>query len=217
VRIGDLTDRDLEAAAGIHRAGFPDDPITRLGPEAVARYYVWLLEGPHQSEGIAAFLDDELVGVLVGGSFGSLLPGYLRRNLPFIATRVVLRPRLLLDLDVPARLGRAMSRILFRRSVSDDDLDTSAEFPPTPLDDPAWELLSIAVSPRARGHGVGAALVAEGARRAQRSGYRRMELSVHRENARAIRFYEGIGWRKLVPDGSEWAGRMWRAVSEEDA
>ena len=78
----------------------------------------------------------------------------------------------------------------------------------------AWERLASAVARSARGHGVGARLVEEAARRAARGGFDRMELSVHPDNATAIRFYEGIGWRKIVAAGG-WTGRMWRPVPTE--
>jgi len=211
VRIADLTTAHLLAAAEIHRAGFPDDPVSLLGREATRRYYSWLLDGPHRSEGFGAFLNGRLVGMVVGGSFGSLFPGYLRRNLLYVLCRLALRPRLIAH---PAIGGRALRKLRGRGSASpsaDDRQEAPPSSEPGPSE-PAWELLAIAVSPEARGHGVGALLVREAARRAAATGFMRMELSVHPDNARAINFYEGIGWERFPP-GEQWAGRMRRAVS----
>lgn len=33
--------------AGVHVAAFPSSALTRLGSEAVRRYYLWQIEGPH--------------------------------------------------------------------------------------------------------------------------------------------------------------------------
>lgn len=212
VLVRDLAPRDLWAAADIHRASFAEDPVSLLGREATRRYYEWLLNGPHGSEGFGAYMDQRLVGVLVGGSFGSLLPGYLRRNFLHVVSRLALRPRLLAHAAIG---GRALRR-LRGRGAADPGNDERGNAPPFPgpaaREEPAWELLAIAVSPDARGHGIGAVLVKEAARRAEAAGFHRMELSVHPENARAIRFYEGIGWRKCM-SGEQWTGRMSRAVT----
>lgn len=44
-----LSAPDLGQAVQIHRAAFPDSALTKLGAEAVCRYYLWLLTGPHDA------------------------------------------------------------------------------------------------------------------------------------------------------------------------
>ena len=69
-----------------------------------------------------------------------------------------------------------------------------------PMDPPGtWSvLLSIGVLPEAGGRGVGRALM-EGFRRARADrGYRCMYLSVHNDNAAAIRLYSASGWKVIA-------------------
>ena len=213
VRIAELDRADLAAAVEVHRASFAGDPVSLLGHEATRRYYLWLLDGPHASVAFSAHLGDRLVGVLVGGSFGSLFPGFLRRNLPFVLFTLATRPRLLAH---PSIGGRIAGRLVPGGTASGGtEPSARTAFPAAePPPGRAWELLAIAVSPEARGHGVGALLVDEATRRARATGYDRLELSVHPDNEGAIRFYERIGWSKLT-SGDAWSGRMWRPASAD--
>jgi hypothetical protein len=45
--IRDLTPTDLDAVAKLHLDAFTDRALTKLGQEAVRRYYEWQMAGPH--------------------------------------------------------------------------------------------------------------------------------------------------------------------------
>jgi ribosomal protein S18 acetylase RimI-like enzyme len=58
---------------------------------------------------------------------------------------------------------------------------------------PSFGVLSIATDPDVRGAGVGRALMDEAETPRASTGHARMLLTVHPDNARAIRFYEQLG------------------------
>lgn len=74
-----LTTSDLPHIVRVHRAAFPDSALTKLGSEAVRRYYLWLLIGPHDAVNVGAFdLENVLVGFCFGGKFRGALSGFLQ-------------------------------------------------------------------------------------------------------------------------------------------
>ncbi|CAG0992531.1 hypothetical protein ANRL4_02561 [Anaerolineae bacterium] len=49
MKVLSLTTSVLPFVVQIHRAAFPDSALTKLGAEAVRRYYLWLMTGPHDA------------------------------------------------------------------------------------------------------------------------------------------------------------------------
>ncbi|MDG4823173.1 GNAT family N-acetyltransferase [Asanoa sp. WMMD1127] len=68
-----------------------------------------------------------------------------------------------------------------------------------PAGDGAIEVISVWVSPAGRGHGVGDALIADLAAWATARGATRVQLSVRKDNAAAIRLYERAGFVHIGP------------------
>ena len=72
--------------------------------------------------------------------------------------------------------------------------------------DPAGRWLNfIAVTPEARGHGVGALLLADVEREAMLRGIERIELAVLPQNGGAIQFYENNGYLPIERPGKSLA------------
>ncbi|MEM6325510.1 MAG: GNAT family N-acetyltransferase [Bacteroidota bacterium] len=213
VRIRPILSEHLGAVAEVHRAAFPESAITRAGHEATRRYYEWLLIGPHpESHTIGAFLDERLVGFNFGGRFDGALSGYLRKNRLFLASRIALRPWLLLNPTFRGRFAMGadvLQRFRRRTASAPASVKASAEREAAP-----YGILSIAVDPAVQGAGVGQALMRAAEAEARRRGHERMKLSVHPENTQAVRFYERGGWQRVDED-SEWNGRMIRPVSPD--
>jgi ribosomal protein S18 acetylase RimI-like enzyme len=178
----------LPEVARVHAAAFRSSALTALGPEAVRRYYEWLLTGPHQVAAIGAFYGDQLVGFCFGGTFAGAMSGFLRRNRAFLAWRVLSRPSLLSSKIVRRRLATARHAVRNRATAAHDR-------PPPRTDGPAsFAILSIAVHPHHEGHQVGSALMSAMETIARERGFESMHLTVHSENERARRFYERQGW-----------------------
>ncbi len=198
---------DLPAVARVHVAAFSRSALTRLGLEAVRRYYLWQLEGPHEHWFRGARVEERLVGFCVSGISRGALSGFLSRNRAFLACRLASRPWLWMDPLVMDRVKLALRslKLVGKRAASPGSMSAV----------PTWGFLSMAVAPEARGSGVARLLMEDAEREAWRRGFRHMHLTVAVDNARAIRFYEKEGWIK-VPAGEGWTGTMVKALEERE-
>jgi len=203
LRIAPAHREDLVAVSALHARAFPDAAMTKFGPEAVRRYYLWLLEGPHDAELMLAWQGERLVGFCAAGWFRGAVRGFLRANRVYLVGRVLRHPSLLRTelvrerIALAARLTLRFSRLRAMRSKQAD----------VPQDVRRFGVLSIATDPDARGSGAGRALMEEAEERARRDGYTSMLLTVHPANITAVAFYERLGWARREIDG-RWAGNM---------
>jgi ribosomal protein S18 acetylase RimI-like enzyme len=194
---------DLAWVARVHRAAFVRGALTQLGEEAVRRYYLWQLEGPHDHFFRAAWRDGEPLGFCVSGISRGAVSGFLARNRTFLVLQVLRRPWLVSNALIRDRICVAL-RLLGGRHRPPEG--TNATRPPM------WGILSIALAPNAQGSGAASLLMDDAESEARRRGVDRMHLTVATDNARAIRFYEKLGWFK-VPPGDGWGGRMEKVVA----
>ena len=192
---------DLSEVARVHAAAFRSSALTALGPEAVRRYYEWLLTGPHRVVAVGAFHDDRLVGFCFGGRFAGAMSGFLVRNRAFLTWRMLSHPSLFLSGIVRSRLAAARRALRTRATVA------HARPPEQPTAPASFAILSIAVHPHHEGHHVGSTLMSAMEAVARKRGFESMHLSVHTENERARRFYERQGWTS-APTGSTSDGLM---------
>ena len=209
IEIRPLKKTDLRQVARIHQRAFPDSALTRLGDEAVRRYYLWQLEGPHEVVALGAWQGETLRGFCFGGTFRGALIGFLQRNRAFLLRRVLARPWLLGNPLFRDRFALAL-RVLARRlgeKLSGKNTSDAVPAAAAPKTAPRFGILSIGVDPQAQGGGVGRALMQECERQAWRLGFAKMNLSVHPDNAQAVRFYEKQGWLRIVKSGA-WKGDM---------
>lgn len=192
---------DLTRVAGIHSVAFPDSALTKLGVEAVRRYYKWLLEGPHDAIRIGAFVDSKIVGFCFGGVFRGAMSGFLRANQLFLCSRVLIRPWMAANPIFRNRVASAV-RILSRTKNRQPQLAR-----PAPAASKPFGILAIAVSPDRQGLGVGRLLMQKSEDIARQRGFQEMILTVSTSNDQAISFYENLQWVKI--DGEDaWHGGM---------
>lgn len=201
LRIAPLSPADLPAIVALHTRAFPDAALTAFGPEALRRYYHWLLDGPHDAALTGAWQHQSLVGFCAAGVFRGAMSGFLRANRAYLAAHVLRHPRLALNPLVRDRIAAAL-RITLKFSRLGQTAASSAPAP-------SFGILSIATDPSVRGAGVGRALMADAENRARRGRHPRMNLTVHPDNAHAIRFYEQLGWTRT---GEPWTGAMTREL-----
>jgi len=206
IEIRRLGKSDLPRVALIHVAAFPKSALTKLGVEAVRRYYEWQLIGPHECDALGAFLDDRLVGFCFAGVFKGAMSGFLQKNWLFLLRRVLVRPWLLMNpifrerASMALRILRWLLRQRFRRKRETFAL-------PKQNPSKSYGILSIAVDPRYQGLGIGKMLMERAEAIAKEKGFYEMDLTVEPQNERAIRFYERLGWEKVINENG-WAGRM---------
>lgn len=202
LRVAPITAAELPDVVLLHARAFPDAALTALGAEAVRRYYRWLLDGPHDAALTGAWRG-VLVGFCAAGVFRGAMSGFLRANRGYLAAHVALHPRLALNPVIRDRIAAALKISLrFSRLAR----AVPSVTPPAP----SFGVLSIATDPAVHGAGIGRALMQEAEARARRAGHARMTLTVHPDNARAVRFYEQLGWRRA--GGPPWTGAMVREL-----
>jgi ribosomal protein S18 acetylase RimI-like enzyme len=203
--VREITPGHLNSVASVHLQAFTDSALTKLGQEAVRRYYEWQLIGPHDCLAIGAFDDDILIGFCFGGVFRGALGGFLEKNRIFLIRRVVTHPQLLLNPLFRERAWLGIQRLSqrFRRQKS--------EIPNPLAATRSFGILSIAVIPTSQGEGVAQLLMEYSQRIAIGRGFTQMSLTVHPTNNRAVRFYEKMGWQRDPIDGV-WKGRMSKTI-----
>lgn len=197
----------LPQVASVHLAAFPDSALTKLGREAVRRYYEWQIIGPHDGLNIGAFVDGQLVGFCFGGIRRGALGGFLERNRSFLIRRVITHPWLLSNPLFRERAKYAVQRLFGR--LRPKQVSSSVPVAKTAVvqEPPAFGILSIAIDPRLQGQGIAQALMDYSEFEARKRGFTKMHLTVHPTNTRAVRFYEKGGWRRNQ-DEKPWSGSM---------
>lgn len=205
IQIEPLNLGQLDEVAKIHREAFPESAITKLGQEAIRRYYLWLLDGPHDRVALGALVNGQLVGFILGGVFRGALQGYLRRNKFFLARQVLLQPWLLSNEIFRDRLRLGWRSLLRKRKP------TSSSEPAGPTKVPKFGFLSYAVHPEHRG-AAGLMLLYEAERIAREQKVSEITLTVHTDNHRLATMYERMGYRKTEENGV-WRGSMLKTLS----
>lgn len=192
VEIRRLSLEDVFAMSAVHLAAFPASALSRLGEEAVRRYYQWQFAGPHETHVSGAFHDGRLVGFCVGGVFRRAMGGFLNTNSGFLFRRVLTHPWLLMNPLFRDKVNIAWQ--IFRRSVrmsTRTEAAGSVERGVRP-----FAILAICVDPSLHRGGVGRTLMSVVEDEARTLGFREMALTVRTDNRKAIGFYHSLGWER---------------------
>ena len=199
ITIKPIIQEDLVFIAQIHQKAFPESALTKLGEEAVKRYYEWQVFGPHDCLAISATIQDKIVGFCFGGVFRGALGGYLRKNRSFLFWQVLFRPWLLLNELFRERIVSALRSLRFIPALKKNSSIDSGYKPKS------YGILSIAVDPQVQARGIGRALMLAAEQDAIEKDFEQMHLTVSPKNLQAINFYIGLGW---VKKGVSWSGAM---------
>ena len=208
-----LKPEDLPTVARVHMNSFPESALTRLGSSIVERYYLWQLTGPHEKvRATGAFIGGECAGFSFSGVFSGSTSGFIRRNSAFLIGEVLRRPRLLFNKLYLKRLAEGV-RLLFRsfkKTGKKKTISTANAEKPV-----VYGILSIAVAENFQKSGIGRLLMQDAEEEAIRCGQRRICLTVHPENEKAVRFYEKQNWQKDVRNG-RWNGAMIKILNPDE-
>lgn len=201
-----LDTSDIDQIVRIHCAAFPKAALTNLGTKAVSRYYMWQLEGPHdETSAFGVTREGELEGFCFGGVHPTAISGFLDKNKTFLAWHIAMRPWLIANPLFRDKINRGLKiwkRMFWGSSPQKNTpVQSHMKLP--------FDILSIAVHPRAQGLGMGQWMMEEAEAVARRTGFYVMSLFVQPDNAQAIRFYEAGGWEKRIQQG------VWRGVMEK--
>ena len=190
VSIRDAQNPDLAQIAVVHVAAFPDSAITKLGSTAVERYYAWLMDDVHDATNLVAVNQGKIVGFVFAGTFKGATSGFLRRNRVRLLLSVLRRPTLLRDDLFRDRLSAGIDIL---RGKKRTQLSPS-------IVHPGFGILAIAVNRSVRGAGTATLLMDHAEEAARARGVSGMLLTVALTNARAIAFYEKLGWKTVESD-----------------
>ena len=204
--IVEIDPHQLPAISEIHRAAFPHSALSKLGQEAVCRYYDWLLRGPHDAVALGAEIDGRLVAFFFGGTFKEALFGYLRKNRLFIFRRLALHPLLLTDPMFREPIRHGIRSLRPRRKPQTPTKS------PTTIGAGSFGVLSIAAHPDVQGTGAAQSLLDRAEEIARELGYDGMHLTVAPSNSRAVAFYERNQWIPVMTE-DHWTGAMCKTLS----
>ncbi len=211
LEIRPLTVADLRAIAPVHLAAFPKSAMSLLGAEAVRRYYLWQLTGPHKVTALIANANGRCAGFVVGGSFSGATSGFLWANRVYLTWRVLTHPWLMTNPLFRQRLrwSTHMVRWVRRKKRKQAAVAAGKIAPPPPVASPVktFGILSLAVHPAAQGAGVGKRLMHEMETIGRAGGFEVMDLTVSPDNKQAVGFYERLDWQRVPQDG-HWTGLM---------
>jgi GNAT superfamily N-acetyltransferase len=181
---------DLAEVTQVHIAAFPDSALSRLGPALVHRHYAWRLEDASDAFLLGARdASGRLLGFVLAGSFDTSIDRFVLENIAPVLLVVARHPWRFAGKTMRSRLAMLVRLVLLRsRPTSEVRIESPPRRPAT------FRVLSLAVHPDIEGRGVGRRLMEATDRRARSRGVTEMGLRVHRDNARAVRFYLALGW-----------------------
>ena len=198
---------DLPMIAQVHMDAFPESALTKLGPSIVRSYYDWQLNGPHEKvRATAALVTDECAGFSFSGIFNGSTSGFIARYRPHLIRASLRRPQLVFNDMFVARVREGLRLMIHAGRKRRRPPQTVSPQPAT-----NYGILSIAVAPKFQQLGVGQLLMQDAEYAALDSGCRKICLTVHPGNVKAVRFYEKQKWKKLVTAGL-WTGAMIKTI-----
>lgn len=191
ITVSPLSTDHLSEIADIHSSAFSHSLLSRLGISAVRGYCEWQLIGPHESTAYGAWIQGELKGFVIGGSFKGAQRGFLKRYRWILLRSILLRPALLFK----SELWRALKENSTRGNVKHaPKMPNGAQVLPRSR---SYGILAIAVRPDSQCGGIGTRLMEQSEEDALARGFQQMHLTVATENRQAIRFYERLGWAQV--------------------
>lgn len=165
---------------------------------------------PNECYAIGAFDNQELVGFSFSGIFVDAELHFVLKNWFRYGAQMLSKPRLILKIKPLKRILYIIRAIWKRQKQKKTSTIQNSQ------KNQKYGLLSITVNPEAQGKGVGKMLMEEVYEDAIERGFSTISLSVHKDNEKAISFYEKDGWRKDADGNGNWSGIMFkdlRAVS----
>jgi hypothetical protein len=205
MQITDTKNSDLNALVLCHRSAFPDALSTKLGHRFCSKMLSWYIES---ERGTLFHLEHE--GEIPGyvGGIMIRIPG-----LPGSATSItqhafkefvlafLIKPWLIFHPESITRISFIWRNIKLKLRSGGQSPHTSVQDVPQNFI-PSMGLVVIGVSPEHQGKGYGSMLLKEFESRARNEGFRKISLSVHKDNHQAIKAYKRNGWTVGREDSS---------------
>ena len=195
----------LDQVSRVHTDVFGDSFLSQVGPQAVNKYYEWLMTPPNKCHAIGVFEAEQLLGFCYAGVFRNAEVHFIKENISFLFGQIIKKPSLWFSRKLWERLGSSLAA--FADHIKPKSKEKLREL--DAVRKARFGILSIAVSSTHQGLGIGRMLEQEAEHIARINGYPRMVLSVNPENRNAVSFYKKNGWREIYPNKSQrWEGFM---------
>jgi GNAT superfamily N-acetyltransferase len=189
--------KDLKSVAKCHQASFPGSLSSKLGTRYCMKMLSWYLE---DIRGEIFHLEEngQVIGYCGGilsrepGNHGSAT-SVTQYTFKALIASFLIRPWLIFHPEIRTRLPFIWRNIKLKLRITKPSLpvinnSVVNEFIPS------MGLVVIGVSPENQGKGYGTILLKEFERRASEKGFKRIYLSVKKDNAQAIAAYSKNGW-----------------------
>lgn len=192
------TETDLAAIALCHRRTFPGSLSSQLHTSFTIKMLNWYLA---DDRGVLFHIQHEHVIIGYCGAIRTLKPGLpgsstsmAQYSFMAMMKALLLKPWLIFHVENMKRIPLIKKNILLKLGFSKavQNVSSSSE-----SFIPFWGLVVIGVDPLYQGKGVGSLLLQEFERLARLDGVSKINLSVKKENQKAIQTYERNGWLKL--------------------
>lgn len=191
---------DLKAIAECHKQAFPTSFSTKLGKRYLVKNYEWYLSSP-KTILIKASIGSKVVGFCGGllidansemGSTSSVMQYTFRQAV----MGIIFHPWLLFNKEVSNNLRLIVRNIRRKINPSANMQLRKAQTDSNKKDSQVSSLGLVVIGndPTYRGKGIGTALLKRFEAEAIRMNAKQMHLSVHRDNAVAIKSYTRNGW-----------------------
>lgn len=210
-----LVPQDIPAIAALHRVTFSHAAVSQLGQGTVERYYRSILSDAKEGLALGTFCENRLAAFCIAGVWDEPEKEFLRRNLPFVATRLLAAPWLFFQPFIWERIRTGIG-MLVRRSPQPAAVPTAPTSPSIGTNDLPVQhaaavrslgILYIGVHPNFRGRGFARQLLRRVENFARENRFPQLDLSVYLDNTPAIELYLSDGWEKRL-SGSVWKGFM---------
>lgn len=174
---------DLKNIAVLHIECFPDYFLTRLGLSLLAKYYKEFITIDNIF--LISVEDSKVNGLLVGTPSSAVgRNGFIRKNLIALLLRM-LWLCIKFDKETWKRVFGLINSFRILQNANNKAKNNQINTEPS--------LLSICVSENYKGKGIAKKLMREFERQLVITGYHGYNLTVHKSNQRAIKFYEKLG------------------------
>lgn len=200
VEIKIANEKDIGRIAECHRAAFPDSLSSAIGHDYVSVMLRWYLSGENtflffaEESGKCVGYCGGMVKTVWGIGSASSMAQY---SFNAAITGFLKKPWLVIHPEVRAKymfiIKNIVNRFIRKKKLRGE---------PEVIFEPYTGLVVIGVDPAFQGKGYGSALMQEFEKITRQRGLKKMLLSVHTDNARAITSYTRNGWKITQVNGS---------------
>lgn len=210
----ELVHRDLDEVVKVHMASFHDRALSQFGAEAVKRYYALLMTSHEVSYPFCVVNSEGTIfGFCYLGDYGGALRKFLKQNKGYLFSYIMIHPGLLFKAVIREQIKLALD-LLFESNKKEGKYEIAESIKSLDVqNNKQISILSIAVDPKYQRMGMGELLMDHAEVIAKDHHYDMLRLTVHPENTSAVRFYEKMGWKKIVA-GGQWEGQMIKDLSK---